>query len=384
MSASPTPPSTALPGDLAQRLVGAQLVLPCTEFIATVAFFTDTLGFRLETIYPADAPSTAVVTGAGLSLRLEAHPGPLPTGRAAPSLRLTCRPGTVGGLAPGEVQHYTGPGGLQVELAGTETHVEVPAGHQAFVLSRMPADRAAWGVGRAGMQYRDLIPDRLGGRYIASHIRIPDGGPVPDYVHYHHVRFQLIFCKAGWVRVVYEDQGPSFVLEAGDCVLQPPGIRHRVLEASPGLEVVEIGCPAVHETCVEHGFDLPTPRLDPARRFGGQRFVRHVAAAASWRPASLPGAEVSDTDIAAATDGLASVRVLRSAAGGAAAPASRHEGEFLFLFVLAGGLGLASAELGDHDLGPGDSVVIPAGAPYALQAGPGLSLLEVALPPARG
>jgi quercetin dioxygenase-like cupin family protein len=384
MSASPTPTPSRLPGDLAQRLVGAQLVLPCTDFTATVAFFTDTLGFRLETIFPADAPSTAVVTGAGLSLRLEASAAPLPTGRAAPSLRLTCRPGTHGGLVAGEALRFTGPGGLQVELVGTETQVEVPEGHQAFVLSRMPADRAAWGVGRAGMQYRDLIPDRLGGRYIASHIMIPDGGPVPDYVHYHHVRFQLIFCKAGWVRVVYEDQGPSFVLEAGDCVLQPPGIRHRVLEASPGLEVVEIGCPAVHETCVEHGFDLPTPRLDPARRFGGQRFVRHIAAAAAWRPAGLPGAEVADTDIATATDGLASVRVLRSATGGAPGTASQHDGDFLFLFVLGGRLSLASAELGHHDLATGDSVVIPAGVPYALQAGPGLDLLEVALPPARG
>ena len=30
------------------------------------------------------------------------------------------------------------------------------------------------------MHYRDLIPSRLGGSIIASHIRIPDGGPVPD------------------------------------------------------------------------------------------------------------------------------------------------------------------------------------------------------------
>src|SRR3546814_7577110 len=103
------------------------------------------------------------------------------------------------------------------------------------------------------MHYRDLIPGRLGGRFIASHIRIPDGGEVADYVHYHRVRFQMIFCKTGWVRVVYEDQGPPFVLHAGDCVLQPPQIRHRVLEASAGLEVVELGCPAVHETCADHG-----------------------------------------------------------------------------------------------------------------------------------
>src|SRR6185503_1504966 len=69
--------------------------------------------------------------------------------------------------------------------------------------------------GRAGMEYRDLIPDRLDGRVIASHIRITKGGEVPDYVHYHKIRFQMIYCKRGWIRVVYEDQGPPFVLNAG-------------------------------------------------------------------------------------------------------------------------------------------------------------------------
>jgi quercetin dioxygenase-like cupin family protein len=41
----------------------------------------------------------------------------------------------------------------------------------------------------------------------------------------------MIYCHRGWVRVVYEDQGEPFVMHPGDCVLQPPGIRHRVLEA---------------------------------------------------------------------------------------------------------------------------------------------------------
>ena len=45
------------------------------------------------------------------------------------------------------------------------------------------------------MQYRDLIPSRLDGSIIASHIRIPDGGPVPELVHYHTVGFQLIYCS---------------------------------------------------------------------------------------------------------------------------------------------------------------------------------------------
>ncbi len=128
-------------------------------------------------------------------------------------------------------------------------------------------------IGRAGMHYRDLIPDRLGGSIIASHIRIPDGGPVPDMVHYHKVGFQLIFCIKGWVDVVYEDQGPPIRLTAGDCFIQPPEIRHRVLEASDGIEVIEIGVPAEHVTAIDHEMTLPTPHLRPDREWQGQRFV---------------------------------------------------------------------------------------------------------------
>ena len=72
-----------------------------------------------------------------------------------------------------------------------------PTAH-AFVVRRLD-DGPPWVIGRAGMRYRDLIPGRLGGSIIASHIRIPDAGPVPDMVHYHTVGFQLIFCYHGWV-----------------------------------------------------------------------------------------------------------------------------------------------------------------------------------------
>ena len=138
-----------------------------------------------------------------------------------------------------------------------------------------------FGAGRAGMGYRDLIPSRLGGRFIASHIRIDEAGPVPDYAHYHHIRFQMIFCRSGWVRVVYEDQGEPFILNAGDCVTQPPQIRHRVLEASDGLQVIEIGVPAEHITAIEHEMDLPNETVDRERRFFhrlGQRRVRVAGA----------------------------------------------------------------------------------------------------------
>jgi quercetin dioxygenase-like cupin family protein len=151
----------------------------------------------------------------------------------------------------------------------------------------------AWHRGRAGMDYRDLVPDRRGGAIIASHIRIEQGGPVPDYVHFHDIRVQLIYCLHGWVRLVYEDQGEPFVMTAGDCVVQPPQIRHRVLECSPGLEVIEVTAPAVHATHVDHVLALPTPRRE--RTYAGQSFA--------WcRPGELDR-------VAAATGGLAAIRV---------------------------------------------------------------------------
>src|SRR5207244_8577633 len=56
-------------------------------------------------------------------------------------------------------------------------------------------------AGRAGMRYRDLIPGRQEGALIASQIRIERGGPVPDYVHWHDVRAQVIHCRSEERRV---------------------------------------------------------------------------------------------------------------------------------------------------------------------------------------
>ena len=226
---------------LAPAIDAAQLVLRCTDLGASIEFLTGRLGFKVRLIMPSDAPSVAVLRAHGCTLRLETAtdgaPGPA-------RLRLLCKPAL---LPAGTPAQLLGPDGLVVDLVDAHAPVAIPPEVQEFVLTRLGGPES-WGVGRAGMRYRDLIPTRQGGRFIASHIAIPDGGPVPDYVHYHRVRFQMIFCHRGWVRVVYEDQGEPFVLHAGDCVLQPPEIRHRVLESSPGLEVVELGCPAEHET----------------------------------------------------------------------------------------------------------------------------------------
>jgi quercetin dioxygenase-like cupin family protein len=357
---------------LGEHIRLAQVVLPCRDLAANLAFFTERLGFKVNLIFPADSPSAAVVTGHGLSLRLETAD----TASTPVTLRLLC---DLSSLPRGTPHVLVAPDGARIELVEARRPIEVPAGSQEFVLSRM-AER--WGTGRAGMQYRDLVPSRLGGRFIASHIRIPEGGPVPDYVHFHRIRFQMIYCRKGWARLVYEDQGTPFLFQAGDCVLQPPEIRHRVLEASAGLEVVEIGCPALHETFADHAMTLPTPHVLPERDFGGQRFVRHIAAEARWEPWRGAGFEMRDTGIGVATDGLAGARVVRPRGSEAKAGFEPHGGELLFLFVLTGALGLSVGRFGYHRLGAGDCCVIPADATYGVEADAGSEILEVTLPAA--
>lgn len=207
------------------------------------------------------------------------------------------------------------------------------------------------------MVYRDLIPGRLGGRYIASHISIPEGGPVADWVHYHRIAVQMIFVRRGWVKVVYEDQGEPFVMNEGDLVLQPPEIRHRVLESSPGLEVLEIGAPALHETFADHALGLPNDDR-PERLFSGQRFLHHLAAASPWT--SFGGAEAQETGMRGATGGIADVRVIRR---GDASETTfpRHDGELMFGFVLDGAATLTGSALSSTD-----AFVIPPGERWTL------------------
>jgi mannose-6-phosphate isomerase-like protein (cupin superfamily) len=269
------------------------------------------------------------------------------------------------------------PDGTTVDIVDGDPPLTLPPVQQSFVLERA-SDDAGWTLGRAGMRYRDLIPDRMGGRFIASHIEIPTAGPVSDYVHFHKIRFQMIFCRKGWVRLVYEDQCEPFILSAGDCVLQPPRIRHRVLESSPGLEVVEIGCPALHETLADHAMDLPTGRFLPDRDYGGQLFLRHICAETPWLAVDGQGFEARDTGMATATHGLTDARVLRPA-GADGFCARPHAGEFLFGFLLEGSATLIHD--GEHPLGPADSFVIPAHSPWEIRdATADLELLQVTLP----
>ena len=107
---------------------------------------------------------------------------------------------------------------------------------------------------RSFMEYRDLgIEAATHGKFRAHVIRIKPGGDAHDLhttgLHRHDCDFQMFYVLKGWIRFVYEAHG-EHTFEAGDCVLQPPGIVHNELECSDDVEVLEIYSPAVHPTVV--------------------------------------------------------------------------------------------------------------------------------------
>lgn len=348
----------------------AEIRLPTEELRDDIPFFTKTLGMRMDMIYPADDPRIAVFSGHGLRLRVEmGAPEPPGTIRV-----LTDDPDGFAGGA----RVLTAPNGTRIEIEERNPPLVLPETRHSFVVRRL-ADGVPWVIGRAGMNYRDLVPDRLGGAMIASHIRIPDGGPVPDMVHYHKVGFQLIFCVNGWVDVLYEDQGDRLRLTRGDCFIQPPEIRHRVMEASDDLQVIEIGVPADHVTEIDHEMELPTPQFRPDREWQGQKFVQNLAREARWIPFRLPGFECRDTTIAKKTKGVAGVQVVRRGPGDPVW--ASHDADIHFTYVMAGTLTLEGEGREPMPLEAGDAFVIPPGMRTRL-ADPSqdIELLEVTLP----
>ena len=348
----------------------AELVLPSKNLSDDINFFTKIIGMRLDEIFPADDPSVAVISGFGLRLRIDKGSDE-PVG----TIRILTDDITRFSAAG---KYLVAPNGVKIQLVENNSPLIMPKTNHDFVVRRL-SDQAPWVIGRAGMHYRDLIPSRLGGSIIASHIRIPDGGPVPDMVHYHTVGFQLIFCYKGWVDLVYEDQGKPFRLNEGCCVIQPPQIRHRVLFASNDIEVIEIGVPAEHVTTIDHEMSLPNDTINRQREFQGQKFVHHKVEDAVWEPFRLSQFKSRDTTIAENTKNVAGVKVAKFTGGGDVW--SSHDTDILFNFVMSGHMTLEGEGEKSNDLEPGDAFVIPPNMKTKYTScSKDLELLEVSLP----
>jgi mannose-6-phosphate isomerase-like protein (cupin superfamily) len=69
--------------------------------------------------------------------------------------------------------------------------------------------------------------------------------------HTHDVEFQMVYVLKGWITTEMEGHEPEMMM-AGSSWMQPPKIRHRVLDFSDDCEVLEITLPAEFDTHMDH------------------------------------------------------------------------------------------------------------------------------------
>src|SRR5258706_15457219 len=116
-----------------------ELELICADFNPALDLLRR-LGMRLDLIYPADDPHTAIMTHEGMHVRLTSRPDAPPAS------------------------------------------ADLPPFQPEFVVTHAGT---ASGEGRAGMHYRDLIPGRLGGRHLPPPISPPGGRPAAGRGPFH-------------------------------------------------------------------------------------------------------------------------------------------------------------------------------------------------------
>jgi hypothetical protein len=126
---------------------------------------------------------------------------------------------------------------------------QIRPGPQRFMVSHLDEkDFKANGL-RPYAQYRDLGLAAATGGLAQGHVirMVP---PCTDDVrvrHRHDVAFQIVYVLKGWLKNEFEGQGEQ-LMKQGTCWLQPPNIKHTVLDYSDDCELLEIIIPAEFDT----------------------------------------------------------------------------------------------------------------------------------------
>jgi mannose-6-phosphate isomerase-like protein (cupin superfamily) len=125
-----------------------------------------------------------------------------------------------------------------------------PKRSQRFTVNHLnEADFKSQGLRRYA-QYRDLgIAAATDGMVQAHVIRfVPPCRPEEvSKLHTHDVDFQMIYVLKGSMTSEFEGQG-AVTMRQGSCWIQPPRIKHKVLDYSDDCQVLEIVLPADFKT----------------------------------------------------------------------------------------------------------------------------------------
>ncbi|MBM3506089.1 MAG: cupin domain-containing protein [Alphaproteobacteria bacterium] len=125
---------------------------------------------------------------------------------------------------------------------------ELGGGRQSFAFNHLDERDFKPGL-RPYARYRDLgFAAASGGVATAQVIRMTP--PCTDEVrqwHTHGVQFQMVYVLKGWIETQMEGHDPLRMV-AGSSWIQPPGIRHRVMNYSDDCEMLEIVLPADFRT----------------------------------------------------------------------------------------------------------------------------------------
>ncbi len=138
---------------------------------------------------------------------------------------------------------------LPAEKRRRKPVAKAPPRKLTFVASHHSPDAFEIGLRRYS-QYRDLgIAAATNGLARAHVIKmIPPCDPAEvSKRHYHDVEFQMVYVLKGWIKGEYDGAG-IVTMREGSCWLQPPKIKHAVLDYSDDCELLEIILPADFDT----------------------------------------------------------------------------------------------------------------------------------------
>ena len=102
---------------------------------------------------------------------------------------------------------------------------------------------------RTYAKYRDLGMSKASNGLLQAHVirLVPPCDPkVVSKRHYHDVDVQMIYVLKGWIKGEYD--GQEVTVRQGGAWLQPPKIKHTVLDYSDDCELLEIVLPAEFKT----------------------------------------------------------------------------------------------------------------------------------------